>query len=88
VDEVVDDEIPLKFGPSAKIYLHKKDKIRIIHFVTEKFGTSHEIIHAVSINGKCMLQESCKRQQGTRLQLDLLQQILSIVTLTIHHSTT
>ena len=51
----MDDEIALKFGPSAKVYLHTKDKIRIIHFVTEKFGTSHKIIHAVSINGKCML---------------------------------
>ena len=86
MDQAVDDEIALKFGPSAKIYLHTKDKIRIIHFVTEKFGTSHKIIHAVSINGKCMLQESCKRQQDPRLQLDL-QQVLSIVTLTIHHST-
>jgi hypothetical protein len=60
VDQAVDDEIALKFGPSAKIYLHTKDKIRIIHFVTEKFGTSHKIIHAVSINGICKLQASCK----------------------------
>ena len=28
VDQAVDDEIALKFGPSAKIYLHTKDKIR------------------------------------------------------------
>ena len=59
----MDDEIALKFGPSAKIYLHTKDKIRIIHFVTEKFGTSHKIIHAVSIINKCKLQASCKLQE-------------------------
>ena len=66
VDQAVDDEIALKFGPSAKIYLHTKDKIRIIHFVTEKFGTSHKIIHAVSINDKFKLQASCKNGYQTQ----------------------